>query len=302
MDNWTALNSTEPLGRVRHGQPSVWWWSAGFAVLVHVLLLSVWGWMAWTQRDDAVLPTATHWVDWRTMEPSPKQDSLALSQASEPASLSPVAQARSPNTAQPKPVRPEDAQTKSPAEGGRAKATEDTADLQQKEPGRVQLPPSEPSREAPLSPQTMQPSMAPVASDGTINSEPNDRSTVEPIEKVSRTEDLGSPTPAVRMPERHDGPNGRAAQRVAEWLRANPKPAYPAASRRLGEQGVVEVLLRFDAAARLQSASIARSSGFYRLDEAALRAVKNWSYPVSLRPSTGPHEVRIPVVFSLSSP
>lgn len=63
----------------------------------------------------------------------------------------------------------------------------------------------------------------------------------------------------------------------ADYLQ-NPKPAYPPVSRRLGEQGkvVVRVLIGTDGAA--QNAEIRQSSGFERLDQAALRTALKWRY------------------------
>ena len=58
----------------------------------------------------------------------------------------------------------------------------------------------------------------------------------------------------------------------------NPRPAYPALSRRLGEQGkvVVRVLIGVDGTA--QQAEIRTSSGYERLDQAALATVRSWRY------------------------
>ncbi len=58
----------------------------------------------------------------------------------------------------------------------------------------------------------------------------------------------------------------------------NPKPAYPPLSRRLGEQGkvVVRVLIGVDGTA--QQAEIRSSSGYDRLDQAALATVRSWRY------------------------
>jgi protein TonB len=58
----------------------------------------------------------------------------------------------------------------------------------------------------------------------------------------------------------------------------NPKPSYPALSRRLGEQGkvVVRVLIGVDGTA--QQAEIRSSSGYDRLDQAALATVRSWRY------------------------
>ncbi|KRI01045.1 energy transducer TonB [Curvibacter sp. PAE-UM] len=58
----------------------------------------------------------------------------------------------------------------------------------------------------------------------------------------------------------------------------NPKPSYPPLSRRLGEQGkvVVRVLIGVDGTA--QQAEIRSSSGYDRLDQAALATVRSWRY------------------------
>ena len=63
----------------------------------------------------------------------------------------------------------------------------------------------------------------------------------------------------------------------ADYLQ-NPKPPYPALSTRLGEQGkvVVRVLIGVDGTA--QKADIKQSSGFDRLDQAALGTVLRWRY------------------------
>lgn len=63
----------------------------------------------------------------------------------------------------------------------------------------------------------------------------------------------------------------------ADYLQ-NPKPAYPAMSKRLGEQGrvIVRVLIGLDGVA--QQAEIRQSSGFERLDQAALATVQRWRY------------------------
>lgn len=72
--------------------------------------------------------------------------------------------------------------------------------------------------------------------------------------------------PAVQLPSSN-----------ADYLQ-NPKPAYPPLSKRLGEQGkvIVRVLIGADGAA--QKAEVRQSSGFERLDQAALNTVLKWRY------------------------
>jgi len=63
----------------------------------------------------------------------------------------------------------------------------------------------------------------------------------------------------------------------ADYLR-NPKPAYPPMSKRLNEQGTVMVRVLIGADGNAQKAEIQESSGFERLDQAALSTVLSWRY------------------------
>lgn len=63
----------------------------------------------------------------------------------------------------------------------------------------------------------------------------------------------------------------------ADYLN-NPPPAYPRMSRRMGEQGAVLVRLLISVDGRAEQAEIRVSSGYARLDEAALETVKRWRY------------------------
>ncbi len=58
----------------------------------------------------------------------------------------------------------------------------------------------------------------------------------------------------------------------------NPKPRYPSMSKRLGEQGIVEIRVFIDVSGQASQASIVKSSGFFRLDEAGLQAASSWRY------------------------
>jgi protein TonB len=64
---------------------------------------------------------------------------------------------------------------------------------------------------------------------------------------------------------------------AADYLQ-NPKPAYPAISRRLNEQGKTTVRVLIGADGQPQQAEIGKSSGFSRLDDAALATVMRWRY------------------------
>lgn len=55
------------------------------------------------------------------------------------------------------------------------------------------------------------------------------------------------------------------------------RPPYPSASLRLGEEGAVVLLLYLDEAGKVRDGKIASTSGFERLDVAALKhAIRSW--------------------------
>lgn len=61
------------------------------------------------------------------------------------------------------------------------------------------------------------------------------------------------------------------------------KPPYPALSRRLGEEGVVRLSIAIAADGSVAGAKVEKSSGFARLDEAAIAWVTgNWRYKPAL--------------------
>jgi protein TonB len=55
-------------------------------------------------------------------------------------------------------------------------------------------------------------------------------------------------------------------------------PAYPPASRRAGEQGVVQFRILVDERGKPLEVNVLKSSGFPRLDEAAAAAIRKWTF------------------------
>ncbi|MES2510818.1 MAG: energy transducer TonB [Pseudomonadota bacterium] len=92
-----------------------------------------------------------------------------------------------------------------------------------------------------------------------------------------------TPTPAPPAPVAPAPPAPAAAPSMqlpssdASYLQ-NPKPPYPPMSRRLNEQGksIIRVLIGIDG--QPQKADIAKSSGYDRLDQAAMATVMRWRY------------------------
>ncbi|MEO8857862.1 MAG: energy transducer TonB, partial [Burkholderiaceae bacterium] len=80
----------------------------------------------------------------------------------------------------------------------------------------------------------------------------------------------------------------------------NPKPLYPPMSKRLQEQGTVllDVLVGADGSAK--KVQLKRSSGFDRLDKAALSTVQQWRFVPGTRagvPEAMAYDV--PITFRL---
>lgn len=73
----------------------------------------------------------------------------------------------------------------------------------------------------------------------------------------------------------------------------NRAPTYPSMSRKLKEQGTVQIRVRTDASGKVLEIRLEQSSGYARLDEAALRAVRNWQFTAVAG------EAILPVEFTL---
>jgi len=80
----------------------------------------------------------------------------------------------------------------------------------------------------------------------------------------------------------------------------NVPPEYPQAARRAGQQGTVIVLASCSATGVVEDVALAQSSGFPLLDEAALEAVRRWTFaPATLDGVAVASFVRVPVDFVL---
>lgn len=92
-----------------------------------------------------------------------------------------------------------------------------------------------------------------------------------------------------------------AARFDADYLH-NPKPAYPHASRRLGEQGKVLLRVFVGATGLAEKVEIKLSSGFARLDQAAEDAVGRWRFvPAKRGEQAIAAWVQVPITFQLES-
>lgn len=80
----------------------------------------------------------------------------------------------------------------------------------------------------------------------------------------------------------------------------NPSPEYPPISRRLKEQGKVMLRVMVTAAGEPVSVELDKSSGFERLDQAAMEAVKQWRFVPAKRGDQAINAwVLVPLSFSV---
>lgn len=113
------------------------------------------------------------------------------------------------------------------------------------------------------------PSPDPLAPAGVIEPQPP-----APVTSAAMAEPAAAP-PA---PLAHAAPTKiELPSSSAEYLN-NPPPPYPALSKRLGEQGKVVVRAFIEANGTATRAEIRSSSGYDRLDQAALQTVLKWRY------------------------
>lgn len=87
----------------------------------------------------------------------------------------------------------------------------------------------------------------------------------------------------------------------ADYLH-NPKPNYPPASRRLGEEGKVVLRVQVGAGGEAGKVEVKTTSGFARLDAAAQDAVARWRFVPARRGDEAVAAwVLVPITFSLES-
>ena len=137
------------------------------------------------------------------------------------------------------------------------------------------------------------PAPAPAAPTGVIEPQP-------PAPPLAPPAPPAPPTPPSPPPAPPAAPAVQLPSSNADYLN-NPKPVYPAMSKRLGEQGktIIRVLIGVDGLPK--SASIRESSGYDRLDEAARTAVMSWRYvPGKRNGVVEPMEFNVPINWVLN--
>jgi protein TonB len=122
------------------------------------------------------------------------------------------------------------------------------------------------------------------------------------MEAAPKTPDVAPATTVAiataTRPSAVDAPSASSKAIVARY-RSNPAPDYPPACRRRHEEGVVLVSVQVEADGRPSSISLKQSSGHRLLDEAALDAVRRWTFEPALADGVPVSSVAlVPVRFS----
>ena len=98
---------------------------------------------------------------------------------------------------------------------------------------------------------------------------------------VAVNEPVAPPPPVIPVPRVPDEPPAKPAtvtlsSELSVSCPQRAMPNYPAASRRLNEQGLVVLRVELDETGHITAARVEASSGYRRLDEAGLAIVKTW--------------------------
>ena len=100
----------------------------------------------------------------------------------------------------------------------------------------------------------------------------------EPVQQAAPTPPAPPSAPVQQATPAPEAPAPVTPPRTDAAHLNNPAPQYPALSRRLGEQGRVMLDVYILPDGSVGEIRLNRSSGFPRLDNAALQAVKTWKY------------------------
>ena len=138
-------------------------------------------------------------------------------------------------------------------------------------PKPVPKPKPAPQKAPPLPKAIADPTPAPNAPTGTLESTPTTVADANPAASAP------APASSSAPPGPPTGPSLVLPSSNAAYLN-NPRPSYPSFSRRMGEQGKVMLRVFVGIDGSPQRIEIKESSGFERLDNAAVTAVQRWKF------------------------
>ena len=120
-------------------------------------------------------------------------------------------------------------------------------------------------------------------------------------EDILIPEPIPEPPAVVQHQAQESAPvlKGVQTQAKPDYL-SNPAPVYPLESRRRGQEGIVLLSVNVDRNGNPLQINIKQSSGFFRLDQTAVKAVWRWKFsPARIGELPIDSMVEIPVRFSL---
>lgn len=135
----------------------------------------------------------------------------------------------------------------------------------------------------------LDPATAGVTGDAPATEAPKDIASAPAAVANGSGADPAAPAPASppsTAPKKTDGATedatglggGARDDGLALRTKSSPRPAYPEAARRRGEQGTVTCQLTIARDGRVLEVAVVTSSGFAALDEAALKALRKWRF------------------------
>lgn len=117
--------------------------------------------------------------------------------------------------------------------------------------------------------------------------EPGPEPEPEPVSEQKKTPDIRDPstseTPQPRSEERPEQAGSLDTKGVDAEPAGDIKPVYPRRSRLRGEEGSVTIRIQLSAAGTVVQAAIEKTSGFSRLDNAALKAVQDAEFSPAIK-------------------
>jgi len=137
---------------------------------------------------------------------------------------------------------------------------------------------------------------------------PQIKSLPEPVVTASSAPAIAQARPrAIKPPVAHKSSSTNEASNAAKGaVQAEPDdlhnepPEYPEESRAAREQGVVILRVEVTSAGEPATVSILKSSGYFRLDQAAKHAVQHWKFhPAMTAGIPMSSEANVPVHFKL---
>jgi len=173
--------------------------------------------------------------------------------------------------------------------------------------------PAKPAKPVPIRPQQPQP-VAPVvehllASRAPVTSKAEPTVVVPPVvaaPPVAVSAPVSAAPASISVPAREEGSGMLPVQLSGDLsviCSERTPPVYPRQSIRRNEQGKTVLLVELDETGRVVNASVRQKSGFSRLDEAAINAVKSWRCTPAKHNRVAVHAVALqPFNFTLKGP